>query len=160
MILIGFAASYKTTVGKILGRHLRVEFIDTDIAVEKALGESVADIFAKRGEAAFRIAESQTLKKLKNTAGVISCGGGAVLSSEFEVFAHGATVVWLQTSARSVRERLQQGTRPLFDALDASELQQLITLRTPYYQKYAAFSVSTDDKTAEQVAEEVLQLLE
>lgn len=159
LILIGFAASYKTSAGKILAQQLNAEFWDTDLQVEKLLGISVSRVFQTQGERAFRRAESEVLNSLKNANGVISCGGGAVLSPSFRSFAQGGTVVWLQTSAQTVRERLQAGTRPLFDGMSEEQLRQQISLRAPVYEKFATFCVSTDGKASAQVAEEVAQKL-
>lgn len=159
LILIGFAASYKTSAGKILAQKFGTEFWDTDWQVEKSLGDSVARVFQIQGESVFRRAESDVLKELKTASGVISCGGGAVLSPYFKSFAQGGTVVWLQTSAQTVRERLQAGTRPLFDGMSQDQFQQHISLRAPLYEKYASFCISTDGKTSAQVADEAEQKL-
>lgn len=158
VILVGFAASYKTSAGKILAQKLGLEFWDTDLQVE-ALGESIASIFQTRGEQAFRILESNVLESLQNAHGVISCGGGAVLSDAFSRFVAGSVVVWLKSSAQTVYARLQIGTRPLFDGMSVTELQIQMEKRNSFYERYATFSVVTDGKTPEQVAEEMVQKL-
>ena len=160
LILIGFATSYKTSVGQILAQKLGAEFWDTDWQVEKLLGQSVAQIFQTQGEQAFRKVESQVLESLQNAQGVISCGGGAVLSQSFPDFVQNATVVWLQSSPQTIYDRLQHGTRPLFDGKSAAELQAQLAERTPLYQKYATLCVPTDGKTSQQVAEEIAQQIQ
>ena len=159
VILIGFAACYKTSVGRILAQKFNLQFCDTDLQVEEALGASVAHVFETQGEDAFRRAESNVLQTLVNATGIISCGGGAVLSANFPIFAQDAVVVWLQASSRTVSDRLCGGTRPLFDALSEEELHKQMEKRFPLYQKYATFSLSTDGKTSQAVADEVAQKL-
>ena len=159
LILIGFAATYKTSVGKILAQKLDTQFWDTDLQVEQFCGMSVANIIATYGEQVFRNAESEVLTSLQNVRGVISCGGGATLSPAFANFAQGGVVVWLQAQAQTVRDRLQMGTRPLFDTMTVRQLHEQMENRKPLYQQYATFALSTDGKTSQEVAEEVVQQL-
>lgn len=158
IVLVGFAASYKTSAGKVLANKLNCRFFDIDAEVERTEGKTVSEIFDALGEKHFRKAESKALQRLKNAEGVVACGGGSVLSSNFAEFAHGGVVVWLQTSAQAVKARLQGG-RPLFDGQSVEQLQKLIAFREPFYRKYAEFCVQTDDKTPEEVACEILQKL-
>ena len=155
VILIGFAATYKTSVGKILAEKLGAEFWDTDVQVERACGMSVANIFAVYGEQAFRNAESGVLCTLQNAHGVISCGGGAILSPRFAEFAQGGVVVWLQAQPQTIRNRLCEGTRPLFDGMTVEQLREQMETRKPIYRQYATFTIFTDGKTSQEVAEEV-----
>lgn len=75
--LIGLPGSGKTTLGKGLAAHLNIPFLDTDEAIEKSVGSSVQDIFARFGEEHFRELERQMLKQLITLEhAVISTGGG------------------------------------------------------------------------------------
>ena len=64
IILTGFMATGKSTVGRLLARHLGYEFIDTDSLIVERSGMSVADIFSEKGEAAFREMESEIALEL------------------------------------------------------------------------------------------------
>lgn len=156
IILIGFAACYKTSVGKLLAARLKYSFFDVDQQIEKITGKTVSQIFKTDGEEIFRKTETAALKELADLSNaVIACGGGSVLSSEFSVFARNGKVVWLRGNAQTVKSRLTFGTRPLFDDLTDFELQQKISEREKVYAKFADFSIFTDGKTSVQVAEEV-----
>lgn len=159
IIIIGFAACYKTTVGKLLSQQLHCQFFDVDALVESTMQQSVAEIFAEHGEQTFRKAETEILNSLCNVDGVVSCGGGSVLSPNFADFAKTGKVVWLKGNAEAIKSRLTCGTRPLFDNLTLSELQQKMVLREKLYAIFADICVDTCGKTSEQVAAEVKALL-
>ncbi|HLI77996.1 MAG TPA: shikimate kinase [Acidobacteriaceae bacterium] len=78
IVLTGFMGSGKSTVGRVLARQLRWQFVDLDDAVAGREGMSVPELFATRGESGFRIAETSALQELLQREGVvIALGGGA-----------------------------------------------------------------------------------
>ncbi len=160
VVLIGFACCYKTSVGKLLADKLRCKHIDTDALIEFNASESISRIFAKKGEAAFRQAESQTLKSLAECGdAVISCGGGSPLQDGFELLVKGGKTVWLTATAQNIKSRLGGAVRPLFDGKTTEELDALIKLRSLYYAKYADITLSTDGLTSVQIADKLYCLL-
>ncbi len=157
IVLIGFAASYKSSAGKLLAEQLNYEFYDTDAIVESMTGTSVAELIKGFGEYYFREKEHQALNLAsKHENSVISCGGGSVLWKEFSSFAAESAVVWLKTSAETVQSRLDGCSRPLFDKMTLGELKKAVASREKIYRRFANFSVGTDDKTPEQVANDIL----
>ena len=83
VVLIGMPCSGKSTVGKIIAKTYGREFFDLDAEIEKRIGTSISDYFAKHGERAFRDVETEVLKDVaKKTGVVISTGGGAILKEE------------------------------------------------------------------------------
>lgn len=156
IVLIGFACCYKTSAGELLAKKLNYAHIDVDRMIEAGAGKSVAEIFASFGENEFRRLERQALLSLiPSNDIVISCGGGSVLADSFEVFAEGATVVWLTANADTVVSRLGGVSRPLFDGKSADDIACLMDVRAQYYAKYADIIVSTDNLTSSQVADAV-----
>lgn len=157
IVLIGFACSYKSTVGKILSEKLGFRHFDTDAEIERIEKKSVSEIFSDDGESYFRAIEQSVLADLCDAQNaVISCGGGAVLAPEFAALAQRATVVWLTATAQTVSERLDGVTRPLFDGLPFEQLQAMVDVRSAVYRNYADMEVPTDNITSSQVANEVL----
>ena len=154
IVLIGFAACYKTTVGKLLSTMLDCAFVDTDEQLEKTCGMSVQQIFDTHGEPFFRDKESQLLSTLTKDNTVVACGGGAVLSQAFDKFAQDSLVIELTASAKTVHARLGGG-RPLFDGLTVNELNDYMRKRAPLYAKYSQATLPTDGRTSRQVAEEI-----
>ena len=155
VILIGFAASYKTAVGKILANMLNCAFVDTDAEIERQCNMSVQQIFDTRGEKYFREKESELLRSLKGDGTVISCGGGAVLSPNFATFVQDSAVICLTASAETVHARLDGISRPLFDGLTVQKLSDCMQKRAPLYAQYAQAFFPTDGSSPEQVAEQV-----
>ena len=162
IVLIGFAACYKSSVGKLLADRLGYAFVDTDKEIERANKMSVQQIFEKYGESSFRKKESELLRTLnanllaKPTNIVVACGGGSVLADGFDEFACDSIVVCLTASAETVHARLGSVLRPLFDGLAEDELNSYMQQRTPLYNKYANAIFATDGKTSEQVAEQIV----
>lgn len=106
----------KTTVGRILAQRLVLPFVDVDQRVEEAAGESVSQVFALRGEAAFRVLEAEAVEQiLREPDAVVALGGGTLvqpglakrLSSRFPI-------VVLDLPWEVVQRRLAAvGDRPL-----------------------------------------------
>lgn len=158
IVIVGFACSFKTTAGQLLAQQLQCPFADTDQLVQQQCGKSIPQIFAQ-GEQTFRLWEDDILLQLQDFCGVVACGGGSVLSKNFEKLAQNAVVVWFQTSAQSVANRLSEG-RPLFDGKSVQQLQELMTQRNALYAEFAHLCVQTDGKTPQQVAQQTAQLLQ
>ena len=158
IILIGFAACYKSSVGKLLADKFKCEFVDTDAEIERIENMSVQQIFEAHGEQYFRERESELLSTLKNGNMVVACGGGCVLSPVFAEFARDSIVVCLTASAETIHARLGAIPRPLFDGLTVQELSRYIQTRAPLYSKYSDITLSTDGKTSNQVAEEIYNI--
>lgn len=154
--LVGFMGSGKTSAGRALARKLGWTFIDLDQEIERAEGQSVAHIFRTHGEPHFRRLEREHLQRV-SAAGmqVIALGGGTFVDPENRVLAQntGATV-WLQVSFEKVCQRVSMdGTRPMMGT--RGETEQLFRKREPLY-ALAKFSVVTDDKPPNAVAEEIM----
>lgn len=127
----------KTAVGGALARMLQVPFLDSDEAIVKAANMTVAEIFARDGEAFFRRKESQVLARLM--AGppcILSTGGGAFLSEENRrmISAHGVSV-WLKADLELLWSRVRhRTTRPLLRTADPKgTLAALLAERAPVY---------------------------
>src|SRR5689334_13911147 len=97
IVLIGYRGSGKSAVGQALAAHLGWPLIDTDTLIEQRAGTSIREIFAQRGEKAFRDIESQVIADLAPLdTHVISAGGGAVLRpSNVQALRPKGKFVWL-----------------------------------------------------------------
>ena len=157
IVLIGFATSGKSTVGKLLAKKIGAEFVDTDVEIQRQCKLTVQQIFDNFGEEYFRQKENQLLLSLAGKQNiVVACGGGSVLADSFSQFAKDSVVIWLTASATTVKSRLGDIPRPLFDGLTEQQLEDFINSRAPLYERYAKVSVRTDGLTPEQIAEKIL----
>ena len=101
IVLIGFMGSGKTTFGRWVSRRHNRKFYDTDEYIEKKQNTTISEIFATKGEEAFRDMETETVKELSDTLDncVISVGGGLVLREvNRELLRKLGTVVYLKAS--------------------------------------------------------------
>lgn len=168
VILIGYRASGKTTVGKLLARKLGIPFRDTDCLVEKNAGMPVKEILASLGWSFFRCKEKETIQNMIIREDcVIATGGGVVLDEEnVEALRKMGIVVWLDAPLHDIIERLKEdaqtsGIRPQFTRGDIeTETTEVLQKRIPLYRHAADFTVKTGDKSALQIADEIIAYLE
>ena len=152
VVLVGAPGSGKSTVGALLAERLGVPFADVDAEIEQRTGRSIAEIFADDGEPAFRALEEQVTAELLGTTGVLSLGGGAVLSSSTRAALRGHRVVWLQVSAATAVQRVGLNeARPLLLGNVRGRLIKLLAERTPLYAEVATERVDTDTQTPDEV---------
>lgn len=141
ILLVGFMAAGKTTLGKALARDLGLQFIDLDHYIENRYRCTVSQLFAERGEEAFRQIERNLLHEVAEFEDVvISTGGGTpCFFDNMEYMNAQGTTVFLDAAADVIHTRLTiaRMQRPLVKGKTAEELRQYITdmlaRRLPYY---------------------------
>ncbi|VAV84271.1 Shikimate kinase I [hydrothermal vent metagenome] len=167
VVLIGYMASGKSTIGRVLAKKLDYNFIDLDDYIEATEKESISDIFETSGEIYFRKRETQYLNEIianKNNI-VLALGGGTpcygnnmetVLNSEH------VTSIYLKTTIASIVERLEteKDKRPLVSHLNTTnELSEFVGKhlfeRVQFYSK-AKYIVDTNNKNIEEIIEEII----
>ena len=137
IVLVGLMGAGKSAIGKRLAARLGLPFHDSDEEIEKAAGMSVADIFARFGEAHFREGERRVIERL--LAGppiVLATGGGAFMNAETRAVIRGRAVsIWLRASIPVLLARVSGRThRPLLNRGDPEEiLATLSARRNPVY---------------------------
>jgi len=162
VVLVGPPGSGKSTVGRLVADKRGVTFRDTDADIESTAGKSVSDIFIEDGEERFRQLEvSAVTDALAAHDGVLSLGGGAVANADVRARLHGHRVVFLDVGLAAASERVGFAqSRPLLVLNPRAELKRLMAERRPHYEAVATAVVLTDDKSPEDVASDVLALLE
>jgi shikimate kinase len=163
LVLIGPMGAGKTSIGKRLATHLKLEFVDADLRLEQSTGASVPTIFDCEGEAGFRRRETQLIAELTRDRGrLIATGGGVVLSLENrQRLRESGFVVYLQIGIEQQLERLARDRgRPLLDAQDKRRrLQALAEQREPLYRDIADLSFDSSGLTVTEAADRVLALI-
>jgi len=153
IVLIGMMGSGKTTVGKILSKILKLNFIDTDTLIEKKCGLKITKIFDKYGEKYFRCKEEEIiLDALLNDKkpSIVALGGGAFLNKKLQKIILKETLsIWLDTTIELIYKRCKRSRhRPLLygDNKNLKEIiKNLLKIRKPIYSK-AKFTVKTNEK--------------
>jgi shikimate kinase len=167
VVLIGPRGCGKTTVGRLLARRLRCDFVDTDELVEQAAGKPIAQIFAEGGETAFRRLERHAIdQSLNRSRCVIAVGGGAVLDEANRAALRAAGVCFFLTApAQELYRRLSAdprsaSTRPPLTELPAlAEVERVLAGRQQLYEAMADYVIETAGRTPQQVADQIAKHL-
>ena len=158
IFLVGLPGSGKSTVGRQLGRRLRIPFIDSDQAIEMRLGCTIRAFFEREGEAAFREVEAQVIDGLTlDGPRILATGGGAVLREVNRALLRrsGGTIIYLHAPVEVLQERLRRnaGSRPsLTGANVADEVPGILALRDPLYREVATHLVDVTGDQASTLA--------
>jgi shikimate kinase len=167
LILIGYRGTGKTTVARRVAELLDLDCFDADVEVERRAGKSIKQIFADDGEQVFRDLEVQVIGDLvQRPDAVLSLGGGAVMREETRLAIAPERVIWLTARPETIHARMTSDAktseqRPnLTTSGGLAEITTLLTQREPVYRACADFIVETDEKSAEQVAQEIVCLVQ
>ena len=160
IVLTGFMGSGKTTVGPLVARRLGWSFVDVDDAIEAEAGASIAELFARHGEPAFRERERAAIEALAARDGlVLALGGGAIehaATREVLLTTPGTLVVHLEVELATTRARCR-GTEHLRPILaDQANLESRYQRRLPLY-RMAHVSIAVDSLTPEETVDAILR---
>ncbi|MFK5878874.1 MAG: shikimate kinase [Flavobacteriaceae bacterium] len=167
VVLIGYMASGKSAVGKLLAKESSLDFIDLDAYIETKEGKSIPTIFKEKGEIYFRLKETECLSELlnSNNSFVLSVGGGTpCYGKNMEMINTLSQSVFLKASINTLCERLKIGkiSRPLVTKISDEKLPEFIGKhlfeRTPFY-ILSQNSIQTDGLTIEEIVKQIKNIL-
>ena len=150
----------KTTVGMELAKKLNYKLIDTDHSIENDQSREIKDIFSQDGELFFRNLETLKLKELTNVENaIISTGGGIILKDENRSILNNLFTIYLKADFENIFNRIKQDTsRPLLLTDDPyNTAKDIFKSRQSVYESFK-IHVRTDNKTPQQVVEEIINL--
>ena len=159
LFLIGYRGAGKTAIARLLADKLSWAWLDADCVLEERHGRTIRAIFAEEGEPAFRDKETAILADLSaKQEHVIATGGGVILRPENRALLKHGTVVWLKAPADVLWQRMQQDAttmerRPNLAQGGLAEVEELLRVRTPHYEACQDFTLDTEVRTPEQVAD-------
>ncbi|CAM3426901.1 Shikimate kinase [Flavobacterium longum] len=168
IILSGYMGSGKSSVAKRLQEKMGLSLHDLDQTIETSTQHSIAELFAQKGEIYFRKLEHEILKELLRQPQpfILSLGGGTpCYANNHELLqANGIHWVYLKASPETLLDRIanDKTERPLLSGKKHSELKDFIAQhlfeRSSFY-NLAPYKVSTDGKTPDEIANEIILLL-
>lgn len=164
--LVGMMGAGKSAVGERLARLLGRPFIDTDAEIERRTGRTIAEIFEKSGEPAFRTMERDAIERVMNGAdAVVALGGGAIAQPDAaRLLSTRGTVVYLRAKPATLAKRIGAApARPLLAGLDAAgrrkQIAELLAERSVHYES-AQIAVDTDELDPDGVAARIEKQLD
>ncbi len=162
ILLVGFMASGKSTVGRQVAERLGWRFVDVDEVVEEQAGSTIPEIFRNKGERHFRELEARLVEEfLLGREVVLAAGGGWPISEGRIESCPGAFLtVWLKVSPGTCLARARRGSvRPLLDVGDSeAQAEALLLRRVPYYRK-ARLHLETDDRLVHELVQAIVDNL-
>lgn len=154
-VLLGFMGAGKSTIAKALNPN----YLDMDAIMEQRLRMPITTFFEKKGEAAFRQAESELLAELLKTDQVISTGGGVVISPlNRDLVKQNSDNIYLKADFETLYQRISvdnNNQRPLFLSKTKEELQKIFQERESWYEEVASKVVDVTRLSPEEIAEEL-----
>lgn len=168
LILIGFKACGKTSVGRELALRLQASFIDTDQLIEaryhvmSGVARTCPEIYRAEGGDQFRALEKAVIAALnqRELPGVIAVGGGAVLDSENAALLRQlGSFIYLSTSYSTLLMRLQAQSVPAYLQGDLeTAFQSVFAEREPCYQKLADYELHTEQYSVADLADQLCEI--
>ena len=163
IVLVGMMGVGKSSIGRRLAARLAIPFVDADAEIEKAAGMSIADIFARHGEADFRNGEARVIARLLDGGPqVLAAGGGAFMNSDTRnaIRAKGVSI-WLKAEPDVLLRRIskRRNERPLLQTADPAEtLRALLVEREPVYAQ-ANLTVHSRDVSHDTIVADIMAAL-
>lgn len=167
IVLVGYRCSGKTTVGKLLARELKREFLDTDRLIEGKTGLPIHLYVSQKGWRDFRAVEKEVVSYVASRDDlVIATGGGVVIDREnVRNLKKNGWVVWLDTGVTVISERMNNAQksgefRPTLSGADPlKEIERILHERMPVYELTSDYRVDTDRKNPEEVGQAIMRVL-
>lgn len=168
VVLLGYMASGKSSIGRRLSKKINLPLIDLDNYIEAKEQLSIADIFKQKGEIYFRKIENIYLKELlqKNESFVLSLGGGTpCYANNMDLINQSDAIsIYLKASVNKLANRLikKKSKRPLVASLIDDKIFEFVGKhlfeRNVFYDQ-AKIIVKTDGKTKSETTAEIAALL-
>jgi shikimate kinase len=158
LALMGFMACGKSTVGELVAVRTGAPYRDLDAMIEERAGMPIAELFASRGEPAFRDLEASLLTEVLAPGAIAALGGGTPLrDASWATIRERSLSVWLDVPLPELIARAGPAAeRPLFGGRSEAELRALLESRLPRYRE--ADHRVDGSRPPEEVAEEVCRL--
>lgn len=163
LVLIGYRGTGKTEVSKQLSKKLRRKVINLDKEIVKKTGMEISFFVKKHGWKAFRSVETELIKKFsKLNKLIIDTGGGVVVKEEnVKKLKETGVVFLLKAEIETIKNRIKDSKDrpPLTDSKSSiDEIRIVLKQREDDYNKAADYTIKTDNKSVEEVANEILKI--
>ncbi len=160
IVLIGMPTSGKSTAGVILAKILGLDFVDTDLLLQKRTGKKLKDILSEDGLETFLKTEEEVCRSLAVSDAVVATGGSVVYGAgAMEHLKRIGTVVYLKIDFATLKERLHNARQRGVVLKEGQSIEDLFWERTALYERYADIIIAENgqgiEETVEKIAESV-----
>ena len=159
LVLLGMMGVGKSTLGKIVAKKQSLEFIDTDLVIERKFSMKISEIFKTKGEKFFRQEEEkEILKILKKNKTVLALGGGAFMNKNIRnLILKDSLSFWLDLNLKTIAKRVKWNKkRPLLNQQNAEEIIKKLYAKRKNIYKLAEYKVNCNKMTKLQIAEKII----
>ena len=174
LILIGMPTSGKSTAGVILAKILGMDFVDTDLLIQKRTGQKLSEIIRERSISGFLAVEEEACLSLTDgygaspsgmarpDAGFVIATGGSVVYSEkaMEFLKSLGTVIYLQIDLQTLNKRLHNARQRGVILREGQSIEDLFFERTPLYEQYADVIVPETGLDMEETVYAIVEALQ
>ena len=151
IVLIGMPGAGKSTIGVLLAKSMLMDFVDTDLLIQKKFSDSLCGIIAERGVEEFLGIENDVICENDFQNCVVATGGSAVYGREaLEKLRANGTAVYLKLSPEELERRIDNIHTRGIAMKEGTTIAALYAERSPLYEKYADITVDCEGMTAEQ----------
>lgn len=168
IVLLGYMASGKTTLGKMLAKKIDLPFIDLDHYIEQKFKKSIGEIFDNKGEVFFRLQEHEALKEIlaNKSSLILSLGGGTpCYAGNMKIINNHKDVhsIYLKLAVNNIYRRLslEKNTRPIVAHIPEEQLRDFVAkqlFERSFYYEQAEFKLNMNDKNISQALTDIENL--
>ena len=165
IVLVGYRAAGKSTLGLLLAQRLGWPYMDIDRGIETRIDKTLSEFYEEVGEESFRRLETEVVEEMcREDECVISFGAGSIIKERNQAAARrDALVVFLEVPVRELWRRIESDpqssdTRPKLSRGGIEEVEEMLARREPVYRKCADV-VLDGMRGPEELVEEVMEAL-
>lgn len=160
IVLIGMPGAGKSTIGVLLAKSMLMDFVDTDLLIQKKYSSSLCDIIGSRGIDEFLKIENDVICSWSFLNCVIATGGSAVYGEEaMKKLSEYGIIVYLKLEPDEIAKRINNIHTRGIAMKEGTTIEELYYQRAPLYEKYADKVLDCANLSAEQCVDAIIQMI-
>ncbi len=158
VVLIGMPGAGKSTIGVLLAKSLLMDFVDTDLIIQKISGKALCDIINENGIEKFISVENDVVCNSTFVNSVVATGGSVVYGKEaMEKLKADGVTVYLKVNSDELHSRIKNIHTRGIAMKEGQTLNSLYNERAPLYEKYADVTVECDGLSPEECVDLIIE---
>ena len=158
LVLIGYRGAGKSVVGRNIAEKTRKNYISTDELIVDRVGP-IDQYIREHGWSEFRELEHEIILDIETENSIIDCGGGVIeLQENYLPLKNLGIIFWLKAKVQTIIDRIKETqNRPALTDQDfISEIPTVLERRIPLYRKFADYEIATDNRSIEDISQEII----